>query len=62
MFMYTCIHGVYMWEAEPRLYWRVKVNGKWTWRTAKWASNEVHESFMVIAIEFPIPPEVIESE
>lgn len=18
-----------MWEAEPRLYWRVKVNGKW---------------------------------
>ncbi len=23
-----------MWEAEPRLYWRVKVNGKWTWRPA----------------------------
>ena len=29
--MYTCIHRVYMWEAEPRLYWRVKRNGKWTW-------------------------------
>ena len=23
-----------MWEAEPRLYWRLKVNGKWTWRAA----------------------------
>ncbi len=34
MFM-SCIHGrVYMWEVEPRLYWRVKLNGKWTWRTA----------------------------
>ncbi len=32
--MYTCIHGVYMWEAEPRLFWRVKINGKWTWRKA----------------------------
>ena len=33
-FMYTCIHRVYMWEAEPRLFWRVKLNGKWTWRKA----------------------------
>ncbi len=23
-----------MWECEPRLYWRVKVNGKWTWKAA----------------------------
>ncbi len=34
MFMYTCIHRVYMWEVEPTLYWRVKINGKWTWRPA----------------------------
>ncbi len=32
--MYTCIHRVYMWEAESRLFWRVKLNGKWTWRKA----------------------------
>ena len=28
--IYWCIHVVYM----ARLYWRVKVNGKWTWRPA----------------------------
>ena len=33
--MYTCIHRLYMWEVEPRLYWRVKINGKWTWKAAE---------------------------
>lgn len=27
-----------MWEAEPVLYWRVKVNGKWTFQKARSAS------------------------
>ena len=26
-----CIHGVYM---AGKLYWRVKIDGKWTWRPA----------------------------
>jgi len=55
MFMYTCIHRVYMWEAEPRLYWRVKLNGKWTWRAATivaWTPGQVHY------IVEPIKPEV----
>ena len=54
-----------MWEAEPRLYWRVKLNGKWTWRTAvivtavensppDWRSTR----YLVEAIT----PEVLESE
>eukprot|EP00661_Eupelagonemidae_sp_cell13_P018382 gene18382-biopygen17402 len=30
----TGMLAVYMWEAEPRLYWRLKVNGKWTWKAA----------------------------
>ena len=24
-----------MWEVEPRLYWKVKLNGKYTWRAAR---------------------------
>ena len=27
----SCIHVVYM----AKLYWRVKVNGKWTWRAVE---------------------------
>ncbi len=49
-------HGVtprIMWEVEPTLYWRVKIDGKWTYKKARWASNEIHKTFMVIAIEYP---------
>lgn len=49
-FMYTCIHGVYMWEVEPTLYWRVK-KGTWTWVRAKLDEDGK-----------PLPPELIESE
>ena len=31
--IYLCIHRVYM----GKLYWRIKKNGKWTWRPVKWS-------------------------
>ncbi len=40
-----------MWEAEPRLYWRVKIDGKWTWRPAVF-EHIVHDTYYVK------PPEV----
>ncbi len=50
-----------MHEAEPLLYWRVKRDGVWKFERARWASTEIHQTFMVIAIEY-LKPEVNESE
>ena len=44
-----------MWESEPVLYWRLKVNGKMTWRKAKAAYIPQAQLW---AIEAPRPPEV----
>ena len=52
--MYTCIHGVYMWEAEPRLYWRLKVNGKWTWKAAELVDYPLIPNGTALA-KFPHP-------
>ncbi len=49
--MYTCIHGVYMWDVEPTLYWRIKLNGKWTWVRAKTDEGGV-----------PFPPQLWQGE
>lgn len=54
---------VYMWEVEPRLYWRVKVNGKWTWRKAEvsYHLDEKHDfvAYLVQRLEYPsTKPEV----
>lgn len=47
-----------MWDAEPILYWRVKRNGEWRYERARFAVVDRN----LIAIEFPVPPEVDESE
>ncbi len=57
MLMYTCIHGVYMWEVEPTLYWRVKKKGKWTWVRAQY--EILNLGFHHYHVK---PPEVDESE
>ncbi len=50
-----------MWEVEPTLYWRVKENGKWTYRRAKWMRYLRHpndmceDDYIVIAAEYPVP-------
>lgn len=53
-----------MWEAEPRLYWRVKINGKWTWRAAELMVPMMVDPGLpyMVAKLCPIRPEVIESE
>jgi len=38
-YMYHHVTRCNMQEAEPRLYWRVKVNGKWKWITAIYDLN-----------------------
>ncbi len=48
---------MYMWDAEPILYWRLKQNGKWTWQKAKAALTPMG----LYAIE-PPRMKVIESE
>ena len=45
-----------MWEVEPRLYWKVKINGKWTWRVAEVLAGDIHTKYM--AVLPPEPPEV----
>ena len=68
--MYTCIHRVYMWEVQPTLYWRLKVDGKWTWRKAeilRWCSiDEVWEvippKFETKLTEDKLTEERVESE
>jgi len=59
--MYTCIHRVYMWQVEPRLYWRVKLNGKWTWRTANIVDDVDYAIKGCLVVEY-IEPEVNEGE
>jgi len=53
-----------MWQAEPRLYWRVKLNGKWTWRAAIYDVNVdmcPHPDGEEVILWWP-KPEVTESE
>ena len=42
MFMYLCIHPVYM----HKLYWRLKINGVWTFRPA--AVDEICDEFYLV--------------
>lgn len=35
-----------MWEVMPTLYWRLKINGKWTWRKAE--------------VRFDVPGDIVE--
>lgn len=44
-----------MWDCEPVLYWRCKINGKMTWKKAKAAFMP---QMGMYAIEPPLPPEV----
>ncbi len=51
-------------EAEPVLYWRVKINGEWKYERANWHPYEIkqigpHEHIYVCDLW---PPEVFEVE
>jgi len=47
-----------MWEVMPTLYWRVKIDGRWTWRKADIEFMYPGEE---VTVRYPIP-EVDESE
>lgn len=59
--MYTLYTRKSMWEVEPRLYWRVKINNKWTWRKAVDVYTDCLTCSKYCMTSRPIP-EVIESE
>ncbi len=47
-----------MWEVMPTLYWRLKIDGKWTWRKAK---TEIDIPGIEVTVKYPVPEDV-ESE
>jgi hypothetical protein len=54
-----------MQEAEPRLYWRVKVNGKWKWITAIYDLNRgacTHPLGEEVVLWWPSASEIYGSE
>ncbi len=54
---------VNMWEAEPRLYWRVKIDGKWKFVSAIYDLHRdecTHPAGEMVTLWWPT--EVIESE
>ncbi len=57
--MYYRVTRCIMWEAEPRVYWRVKRNGVWTY-VAAYAIHVPNEDEPFLWIVHP--PAVIESE
>ena len=54
-----CIHRVYM---AKRLYWRLKINGKWTWKPVKFTEKTPEQDVIDELIDYNqvIDPEVEE--
>jgi hypothetical protein len=38
---------------EMKLYWRLKIKGKWTWRPCRYITQEEDAGFLYVAIDIP---------
>ncbi len=43
-----------MWEVMPTLYWRLKIDNKWTWRKAE---IEIDIPGLEVTVKYPTPNE-----
>ncbi len=56
--IYILYTGCIMWEVMPTLYWRLKINGAWTWRKAEVMIDMPGDE---VTVRYP-SPEVDESD
>ncbi len=54
MHIYILYTGCIMWEVMPTLYWRLKIDGRWTWRKAEVMIDMPGDE---VTVRYPIPEE-----